>query len=198
MGTFGPGDKYDPTKPRATDIEERDLARGQFWKSQVGCCSLRERQGLLTALGVHTRFADQFELAEAVLEYGKWARENPLYEARLVSYEGVSSIENVPKMRAMSIGGLCLFLGISQQTWANYRSNPTFAEVCKAADEMIYRQKFEGAAAGLLNSMIISRDLGLAEKRELSGPGGTPLNLITSDMDPKEAAALYASTLNGE
>ncbi|MDC9826565.1 terminase small subunit, partial [Devosia sp. ZB163] len=42
-------------------------------------------------------------------------------------------------------------------------------------DEIIRAQKFEGAAAGLLNPNIIARDLGLADKQELTGKGGSPL-----------------------
>ena len=37
--------------------------------------------------------------------------------------------------------------------------------------EIIYRQKFEGAAAGFLNSSIIARDLGLQDKQQLEHSG---------------------------
>ena len=198
MKKLNGGDRHDPMKSGSTDHIDREIVRGQFWLTQVGCCSIRERQGLLLKLGVFTRFADSSELAEGILEYGSWVRDNPLYESKLVTYEGVSTLEEIPKVRAMSMSALYLFLGISQQTWYNYRADPVFAEVCTIAEKMVYNQKFEAASAGLLNAMIISRDLGLAERKELSGPNGAPLNLITSDMDPKEAAALYASTLNGE
>ncbi|MGQ5245411.1 terminase small subunit-like protein [Xanthomonas arboricola pv. corylina] len=33
---------------------------------------------------------------------------------------------------------------------------------------------------------------------EISGPGGGPVRTITTEMTPQEAAAAYASTLNGE
>nr|WP_261640834.1 DNA-packaging protein [Erwinia mallotivora] len=37
----------------------------------------------------------------------------------------------------------------------------------KRAEQIIYNQKFTGAAADLLNANIIARELGLADKREV-------------------------------
>ena len=38
--------------------------------------------------------------------------------------------------------------------------------VIERIEQTVYSQKFEGAAAGLLNANIIARDLGLADRRE--------------------------------
>lgn len=69
-------------------------------------------------------------------------------------------------MRAMTITGMCLYLDISEDTWANYRKKEDFVGVTKRAERIIYTQKFSGAAADLLNPNIIARDLGLVEKKE--------------------------------
>lgn len=57
------------------------------------------------------------------------------------------------------------------------------AEICvllspiiNRVERLIWQQKFEGAAAGLLNANLISRELGLADWREHSGPDGQPLD----------------------
>lgn len=63
---------------------------------------------------------------------------------------------------------LCLFLDISVQTWANYRERPDFVEVITRIEAVIYSQKFEGATVGAYNANIISRDLGLADRQELT------------------------------
>lgn len=49
-------------------------------------------------------------------------------------------------------------------------------------NDAIRHQKFTGAAADLLNPMIISRDLGLADKSELSGPDGGPMEVSARDI----------------
>ena len=46
-------------------------------------------------------------------------------------------------------------------------------------DEIIRTQKFEGASADLLNPNIIARDLGLADKSELTGAGGGAIETVT-------------------
>ena len=60
-----------------------------------------------------------------------------------------------------------------------------------------FTQKFTAAAAGFLNAAIIARDLGLAEKHEVAGPGGGPLQTVTTEMTPAEAAEAYARTRDG-
>lgn len=67
-------------------------------------------------------------------------------------------------MRAMTLSGLCLFLNITRETWGQWRKLDDFSDVITQAEEVIYSQKFAGAAADLLNANIIARDLGLADK----------------------------------
>jgi hypothetical protein len=77
-------------------------------------------------------------------------------------------------MRAMTAAALCMFIGVQQQTWIEWKTTrPDLSQVSAWAESVIYRQKFEGASADLLNANIIARDLGLADKKELSNPDGT-------------------------
>jgi hypothetical protein len=82
-------------------------------------------------------------------------------------------------MRAMTVSGLCIFLDISPKTWAEYRAREDFTPIASRVDEIIRTQKFQGAAADLLNPSIIARDLGLADKSELTGANGGPVSTIT-------------------
>ena len=50
-------------------------------------------------------------------------------------------------------------------------------------EEIIYNQKFEGAAVGIFNSNIIARDLGLSDKKDIDHRG----SLITISVNNKEA-----------
>lgn len=106
------------------------------------------------------------KLWESCCEYFQWVEEHPLWEEKLFAYQGEVTRGTAYKMRAMTIGGLCMFLNIDQQTWANYRAREDFFGVVSRAEEVIRQQKFEGAAAELLNPNIIARDLGLRDKRE--------------------------------
>lgn len=115
-------------------------------------------------------FATPEELEAACVEYFEWVHENPLKTVELVKFQGAAKQVEVPKMRAMTIGALCLFLDITQKTWFAWReSRSDLSDVITRVEEVIRQQKFEGAAADLLNPNIIARDLGLAEKKEHSG-----------------------------
>lgn len=112
-------------------------------------------------------FDNPDRLWSAAVEYFEWNEENPLYESRLVSFQGESKLEQVPLMRAMTIEGLCLFLDIDQQTLKNYEDKEDFFGVVHKIRNVIKKQKFEGASAGLLNSNIIARDLGLRDNQSI-------------------------------
>jgi hypothetical protein len=129
-------------------------------------------------------------LKEACEEYFQWVEDNPLQEAKLTTFEGKSKVEELPKLRAMTIGGLCIFLGICQETWAKWRvcGDKDFVGVTKWADEIIREQKFTGASAGLLNANIIARDLGLSERQEVTGKDGGAI--ITKDISDKDKSII--------
>lgn len=122
-------------------------------------------------------FSDPEQLRNACYEYFEWVEENPLLEEKIFHSQGMITKDTVTKMRAMTIGGLRIFLGICEKTWVNYKNNPDFLGVVKEVEEIIYNQKFEGAAADLLNSNIIARELGLADKQqnEHTGVDGKPI-----------------------
>lgn len=139
-------------------------------------------------------FSDPEKLWEACCEYFQWVEDNPLYEDKIVAFQGKASHEPIAKMRAMTIEGLCLFLDIDDETWRRYREREDFRGVVARADQIIRTQKFTGAAADLLNPNIIARDLGLADRSELTGKDGGPIE-TKGDSDPIEIARRVAFLL---
>lgn len=111
--------------------------------------------------------------------------------AELVKFQGVATVSEVPKMRAMTIAGLCIFLDIDETTWRDYRSQDDFSTVITRVEQIIYQQKFSGAAADMLNPNIIARDLGLADKKELTGANNGPI-------EHREAAKLTPEEIEAE
>lgn len=138
------------------------------------------------------------KLYEACCDYFTWCEENPLQEAKVASDDGSPVIINVDKCRAFTIWGLCGFIDLTTHTWEDWRKNrQDLTAVIQWAEQTIRQQKFSAAAAGLLNANIISRDLGLADKQEVSGPGGGPITTINGEMTAQEAAEAYARTRDG-
>lgn len=124
-------------------------------------------------------FATPEDLWASCVEYFEWVEANPLYEDKLVTFQGHANHEPVAKMRAMTLAGLCFFLDIDDSTWRLYAARQDFIRVTTQAEQVIYQQKFSGAAADLLNANIIARDLGLADKSELTGKDGGPIQKET-------------------
>lgn len=108
--------------------------------------------------------------------YFEWVGNNPLISAETVKFQGTGAVMEVPFRRAMTIAGLCLYLGCTEETWGQWRASRTdLSEVITRAETVIRTQKFEGAAAGLFNPNIIARDLGLSDKQDIRG--GLTINI---------------------
>lgn len=72
----------------------------------------------------------------------------------------------VPTETPYTWTGLYLFLDIHHSTWQEYEEREGFSEISARVKNIIYTQKFEGAAVGAFNANIISRDLGLKDRTE--------------------------------
>lgn len=119
------------------------------------------------------------ELWDEFVQYSEWLTNNPLFEEKQFAFQGVVTTHNAPKMRAMTLTGFCLFADISIDTFHEYRKNKDFIVVCTRIDNAIYQQKFEGAAADLLNPSIIARDLGLKDQHDHTTKGEKMQTSIT-------------------
>lgn len=106
------------------------------------------------------------ELAEKANEYFNWCLDNPLYE---IDFKGKDAIQvKIPKMRPFTIEGLCNFIDISVKSLYNYEAKKDFLQIVTRIRQIIYNQKFEGAASGFLNPNIIARDLGLKDRSDVT------------------------------
>ena len=111
------------------------------------------------------------DLANACNEYFEFVQNNPLYEAQIAKYKDYAELVQVPKMRAMTIQGLCNFIDISVKGFELYETRKDFIPITTRVRQIIYNQKFEGAAGGFLNPNIIARDLGLQDKQQTEHTG---------------------------
>lgn len=135
----------------------------QFWK-------LRSKHGR------DKLFETPTKLWEAACEYFEWCEQNPLFESKAFAYQGEITTATLPKMRAMTLSGLCFYLNCAESYFREFKSNvpkdgEDFLTVISEIESVIYNQKFQGAAADLLNANIIARDLGLSEKTDFTSKG---------------------------
>lgn len=135
----------------------------QFWKAR-------------SSHGANPKFETPESLWLACEEYFEWVHDNPLLEEKGFAYQGIVKKEQFSKMRAMTVYGLCNFLDISAATWYEWRqTRKDLSGIISRVEQVMHAQKFEGAAAELLNPNIIARDLGLSDKQEHTGADGGPI-----------------------
>lgn len=131
----------------------------QFWK-------MRSKHGR------DKLFASPQLLWEAACDYFEWCESNPLYETKAFAFQGMVTTEELPKMRAMTMSQLCFYLNCNEAYFRTFKAQlpdgeVDFNTVIKDIEQIVFNQKFQGAAADLLNSNIIARDLGLTDKQEV-------------------------------
>ncbi|OPB99183.1 hypothetical protein BAS10_04560 [Elizabethkingia meningoseptica] len=157
----------------------------QFWK-------LRSKHGR------DTLFSTPEKLWEAACEYFQWVAENPLLETRVFQYKGKVVKEDVPIMRAMTMQQLCFYLKCDEsyfRTFKRNENNKDFFTVIADIENIVYTQKFQGAAGNLLNANLISRELGLIDKQEVGNTTTTKIENVDellSKMSEDQRSALLS------
>lgn len=147
---------------------------------------------LVSSFGPKPKFTPE-TLWKASIEYFAWNKQNPLIEYKPIVVKGNLILSETPKLRAMTVSALCLFLDVSMQCWNEYTHREGFGDVTAKIVEIIRNQKFEGAAADLFNANIIARDLGLADRSEYSGRDGG--NIKVEDVTDDDARLRALSLL---
>lgn len=191
------------TKKAASSKAKPKKRRGaprnnEFWK-------LRAKHGRQKI------FSTPPDLEAAAIEYFEaiTTENNALLQHDYVG--GFAKEVRIKKHRPMTIAGLCIFLGVNtaylrefeeglkndEGEYKDQQAKDFSAVICWIRD-VIWANKFEGAAAGLFNANIISREIGLADKvesnnkTELLPPGklnvvvestGVPFAFSEKDVD---------------
>ena len=111
-------------------------------------------------------------LWQAALEYFEYTKTRKWTKKDWVGKDAVEVIRelDVP----FTLSGLCIFLDIDSRTWNNYRNScdyKDFFPIITHIENIIYTNKFEGAANGTFNANLITRDLGITEKTDLTSNG---------------------------
>jgi hypothetical protein len=127
--------------------------------------------------GRNRKYNSDKTLLEACYDYFAECDSNPWYKNEAVkSGDAVGQIIKVPTARPYTLTGLFIFIGIDRKTWESYKSIDDFLPIITHVEDIIYTQKFEGAAVGAFNANIIARDLGLKDNTALEHSGSIVWN----------------------
>lgn len=123
----------------------------------------------------------------AACEYFEWADKNVFYKSEFK--EG--RMRKIPVKRPYTLHALCLYLNCGLAYFREFKRNKDrcthdFMTIINQIEDVVYNQKFEGAASGFFNSNIIARDLGLSDKQHIESEN---INYETR-ITPEEAKAI--------
>ena len=133
------------------------------------------------------------DFLRAAVEYFRWRTEHPIQEEVVSIAPTTGRITRTHKSmkKVFTKGSMLSYLNLPKDTFSRLRAKgEDWAEAVERVEAVIEDDKFTGAVAGLYNANIISRDLGLADKQEISGPGGGPVRSLNINVEKMSTEAL--------
>lgn len=120
------------------------------------------------------------ELWKGACDYFEWRSANKEYETVPMKVKVSRDVEEirmiqVPKLMPFTMQGMCIYLGVNtryindMEEYLKEREDEEskeYSEIITRIRDIMFDQKFSGAAAGFFNSNIISVELGMAKKIE--------------------------------
>lgn len=158
-------------------------------------------------MGPKPVFESPEQLWEAAVEYFEWNERNPLYQPKTIILEGGGTrLEHTEHERVMTLEALCLHMNTHrstllemQQMRGAYKGRSDISAVAIHVQEIIRRQKYEGATSGWFNASIISRDLGLVDRVQTENHTITePANIDVSKLSKAAKKELLAAMVNND
>jgi len=150
--------------------------------------NLHQKASELVKRGRPPIFKTPDDLWNTCKKYFEWCDGNPLIET---DFRGKDAVEvHLPHPRPYTLAGLCVWLGVNEKFWRDLRNakkedENEFSPVITRVEQIIYTQKFEGAAAGFFNANIIARDLGLTDKKDITAQMNNQRKTV-DDLFPPE------------
>lgn len=130
------------------------------------------------------------QLAEKFQEYVWWCENNVIeIEEKKSGSIGMNrsyETKTIKKQRLISVHGFLVYIGKSKRWWSQLsegKHGHKFSYLKEAVTDYCEDYQKEMAAAGIFNANIISRLLGLADKKELTGES---INIIVNSQEEKE------------
>ena len=114
-----------------TSTAQEKIKRGNFKKMY------NKKYGDIFQISNNRLFTPE-QLFDMAVKYFSWAEENAIKAAETASFQGIVTENLVHKVRVFTINGLCLFCGITQKSYAQWRGEPGYSEVIEFIDSVIY------------------------------------------------------------
>lgn len=163
-----------------------------FWEALIGQCPGKEDVAMQDSGAPGSKLTPEALWDMACLYFRGENDDTMIKKDFIRSGEAAGKIVEVTTTRPFSWTSFELFLlykGIRSNVFAIKNNDgdryPEFKEVIRRIDNVIYEQKFDGAAIGGYNPQLIIRDLGLSEKVDANVKAEQPL-FVDAPQPPVE------------
>lgn len=127
------------------------------------------------------------QLFNLAVSYFEWAEQNQIKAAETASFQGEVEESLVHKTRVFTVTGLCLFCGVTQGALTKWRREEGYSEVMEFIDSVIFEQKYQLAANGIINASFIGKDLGIDKPASISVENSATAVSVSADQQMAEA-----------
>lgn len=127
------------------------------------------------------------ELADKFIEFVKWCDEHPFVTGSRTDYANGFAATEEKRPRRVSISGFLAYIGTDFDWWTRLETRQDaddFVKVKSYIKNYCETSQADMAAAGLLKENIISRLLGLADKKAVTTDG---VKIVVESQEQKEA-----------
>lgn len=132
-------------------------------------------------VGRPPRWKTPKELWASVHPYFDHQDENPIISTEITSTSKGSFLKEIHHKKPYTWQGLYVFLGVPNLD--HYKEKDEFSAILTHIGNIIYSQKFDGAAAGVFNANIIARDLGLRDNKDVTTNGNDVIILPSNGLE---------------
>lgn len=144
-----------------------------------------KQYGDIATLGKQHRYTPE-QVFNLAVKYFEWAESNALKAAESSSFQGRTYQDEVNKPRVFTFNGLRLFCGWSRCAMEKWKKEPGFSEVMEFIESVIYEQKFQLAANGVINASLIGKELGLDQSPQINVSASAESSAAISDVSAEE------------
>ena len=145
-----------------------------------------KKYGDIAMVAINRKYTPE-EVFNFAVRYFSWAESEAIKAIETAAFQGVISESLVHKPRVFTLTGLALFMGVNINRFARWRAEAGYSDVMEFIDNVIYEQKYQLGVAGIINSTIVGKELGIDKPQEITISNNSTANDVDSMKEALES-----------
>lgn len=145
-----------------------------------------KKYGDIAMVAINRKYTPE-EVFDFAVRYFSWAESEAIKAIETAAFQGVVSESLVHKPRVFTLTGLALFMGVNINRFASWRTEAGYSDVMEFIDSVICEQKYQLGVAGIINSTIVGKELGIDKPQEIKISNNSTANDVDSMKEALES-----------